>query len=197
MQLLGKIVRLQIQRAPLKVGEKPNRRYDPTPILPVDELTLTPQGGLARLPDGATLIDVHNTAHPQTRNNDNVNSLSIGFTAHYAEMRVRFGERVTLGCAGENILVETDRRIELDDVARGLVIQTANGVQVALTNVMVAAPCKPFTGYALGRTVDAATLKESLQFLDAGMRGFYVALAQNEPVTIAVGAQVFAAGTSG
>ena len=41
---LGKIVRLQIQRSPLKTGEKPNRVYDPSPILAVNELTLTPLG---------------------------------------------------------------------------------------------------------------------------------------------------------
>src|SRR5574337_1547489 len=40
---LGKIVRLQIQRSPLKIGEKPSRVYDPSPILAVAGLTLTPQ----------------------------------------------------------------------------------------------------------------------------------------------------------
>jgi hypothetical protein len=190
---LGRIVRLQIQRSPLKVGEKPNRRYDPWAILSVDTLTLTPTGAIARLADGTELLDVHNAAHPQTRNNNNVNPLSIGFTSHYAAMRERFGEKVVLGCAGENIIVETERLVELPEVERGIVIQAAyHSSLVALARVTVAAPCKPFTGYLLDKMVDAATLKSSLQFLDNGLRGYYLALAQVHPVSIAVGDQVFA-----
>ena len=41
---LGRIVNLQIQRSSLKLGEKPNRWFDPAPLLPVAELTLTPDG---------------------------------------------------------------------------------------------------------------------------------------------------------
>ncbi|HKC48881.1 MAG TPA: hypothetical protein VKB63_14860, partial [Gemmatimonadales bacterium] len=39
--------------------------------------------------------------------------------------------------------------------------------------LQVAHPCRPFTGWALGGTVESAVLKEQLQFLDDGMRGFY------------------------
>ncbi len=187
---LGKIIRLQIQRSPLKVGEKPNRHYDPSAILAVETLTLTPTGAIARLPDGAELLDVHNAAHPQTRNNDNENPLSVGFTGHYAAMRQKFGDKVVLGCAGENIIVEANGLTSLDQVAEGIAIQS-KGALVWLKGVMVAAPCKPFTGYLLDTLVDAATLKASLQFLDNGLRGYCVSLAQAEPVTIAVGDQVF------
>lgn len=187
---LGKIIRLQIQRAPLKVGEKPNRVYDPAPLLAMAELTLTPQGALVPQADGAALIDVHHAAHPQTRNSDNVNALSLGFTAHYADMRARFGEHLALGCAGENLLVEAAGRLALDELAGGVIIRKSDGTQISLTNLMIAAPCRPFAGYALGRTVDAAALKDALQFLDAGRRGFYCRLAQTEPVTVAVGDEV-------
>lgn len=188
---LGKIVRLQIQRSPLKVGEKPNRVYDPTPILVVGELILTPQGAVAHLPDGATLLDVHHAHHPQTRNSDGVNPLSVGFTAHYAAIRERYGDHVTDGCAGENIVIETEGRVMLDDLAGGVAIQPEGGNSTAWLRVnKVAAPCRPFSGFVTHVT-EAAVVKETLQFLDDGMRGFYCALAQTQPVTIAVGDGVF------
>jgi hypothetical protein len=37
----------------------------------------------------------------------------------------------------------------------------------------VAHPCRPFTGWALGKQVEPEELKQHLQFLDNGMRGFY------------------------
>src|SRR5689334_6720356 len=126
---LGRVVRLQVQRSKLKLGEKPNRVYDPAPLLAVNELTLTPEGALARLPDGGMVIDVHHAAHPDTRNLDRSNDLSVGFTPHYAAMRARFGEHLSDGCAGENILIETTGRVTLADIAGGLVFQPAAGGQ--------------------------------------------------------------------
>ena len=75
---LGRIVRLQIQRSRLKLGEKPNRVYDPAPILAVDELILTRDGALARLPDGGTLVDVHHAAHPETQVRDRLHLVVPG-----------------------------------------------------------------------------------------------------------------------
>ncbi|MGQ0602908.1 MAG: hypothetical protein ACT4QE_14590 [Anaerolineales bacterium] len=190
---LGKVVRLQIQRASLKVGEKPNRVYDPAPLLAVETLTFTPTGAEARLPDGAVLLDVHNARHPETKNNENENALSVGFTHHYELIRKQFGEHVLFGCGGENIIVETDRRVELNEVMRGLVIEKADGSRVSLTNIFVAEPCRPFAGYLLGRLVDGDTLKRSVQFLQNGMRGYYLRLAQTEPVNVAVGDVLLAA----
>lgn len=189
---LGKIVHLQIQRASLKTGEKPNRVYDPTPLLAVAALTLTPHGAEARLPDGAVLLDIHHARHPDTKNIENENALSLGFTHHYELIRRRFGEHVPFGCGGENILVETDRRVELGEVAGGLVIRTTDGAFVRLENVLVAEPCRPFASYLLGRRVDGDTLKASVQFLQAGMRGYYLRLAEDTPATVRVGDMVLA-----
>jgi len=189
---LGKIVHLQIQRAALKTGEKPNRVYDPAPLLAVGALTLTPHGAEAQLPDGTALLDIHNARHPETKNVENENALSVGFTHHYELIRRQFGEHVPFGCGGENIIVETGRRVELSDLAGGLIIQTANGALVRLENVLVAEPCRPFAGYLLGRRVDGDTLKASVQFLQAGMRGYYLRLAGDAPVTVRLGDAVFA-----
>jgi len=44
---------------------------------------------------------------------------------------------------------------------------------VRLKVLQVAHPCRPFTGWALGKQVEPEELKKHLQFLDNGMRGFY------------------------
>ena len=189
---LGRVVRLQIQQSKLKLGEKPNRYYDPAPLLSVDELTLTPEGALARTPDGGTLIDVHHPAHPETRNLDRTNDLSVGFTPHYTAMRARYGSHLVDGCAGENILIETTGRVTLADIAGGLVIQPASGGRpVRLQVVRHAPPCREFSGYA-SRSSEPEVIKETLQFLDEGLRGFYFALGNPVTVLVRVGDEVLA-----
>jgi hypothetical protein len=193
MHLIGPIIHLQIQRSSLKVGEKPNRVYTPEPLLAVPTLTLTPTGAEARLPSGEVLLDVHNAHHSHTKNNENENALSVGFTHHYEIIRQQFGEHIPFASGGENIIVETASRIELNAVAGGLLIQRADGSSIRLTNSLVAEPCRPFAGYLLGKMVDGETLKASVQFLQNGLRGYYVALAEAEPVEISVGDTVWAA----
>jgi hypothetical protein len=191
---LGRIVRLQIQRSKLKLGEKPNRVYDPAPLLAVDELTLTPQGALARLPDGGMLVDVHHVAHPATRNNGGQNDLSVGFTAHYAAMRAEYGDHLVDGCAGENILVEAAETVALERIAAGLVVRPAlGGALVRLHNVRVDLPCVEFSRYA-SRTVEAETIKRALQLLDHGRRGYYCTYEETGPALVAIGDEMFTLG---
>ncbi len=174
MRELGRIVRLQIQRSTLKTGEKPQRRYDPAPICPVDRLHVGPDGVLGADRNGAWMVDVHHRAHPATKNEDGEHGVSLGFSSHYALMRERFGDRITIGCAGENIIVETAGRIALEDLERGVTLLGKDGRELARLEVLqVAHPCRPFTGWALGGTVEADVLKEQLQFLDGGTRGYY------------------------
>ena len=174
MRELGRIVRLQIQRSSLKTGEKPTRVYDPARLLAVGHLAIGPDGVLGQAGDGAWLVDVHHRAHPQTKNEDGAHGVSLGFTSHYAAMRDRFGDRITVGCAGENIVVEADGRITFEDLARGVALLGDGGREVTRLEVLqVAHPCRPFSGWALGGMVESNVLKETLQFLDDGMRGFY------------------------
>jgi hypothetical protein len=173
MRELGRLVRLQVQRTTLKTGVKPERRYDPAPLLAVERLALSPDGALGAA-DGAWVVDVHHRAHPHTKNDDGRNGVSVGFTGHYAAMRERFGERLTLGCAGENLIAETPFPLRYEDVAQGFAIVGPDGAERARLRVLqVAHPCRPFTGWALGGMVETSVLKEHLQFLDDGMRGFY------------------------
>ena len=151
MRDLGRIVRLQIQRSSLKTGEKPTRVYDPAPLVPVDRLLIGPDGTLGEGPDGSWLVDVHHRAHPHTKNEDGAHGVSLGFTSHYALMRDRFGDRIMLGCAGENIIVETERRIAFEDLERGVTLLAGDGRELArLELLQVAEPCRPFSGWALG-----------------------------------------------
>jgi hypothetical protein len=174
MREIGRIVRLQVQRGSLKTGLKPDRVYDPAPILAVPRLAVTPDGVLGAGPDGAWVVDVHHRAHPETKNEDGEHGVSLGFTAHYGMMRARFGERLTLGCAGENIIVESDAVWRLDDLAAGLAVVDAAGTALlTLAVLQVAHPCRPFTGWALGSRVEPEALRGHLQFLDDGLRGFY------------------------
>lgn len=174
MRPLGSLIRLQIQRSTLKTGEKPNRCYDPAPLLPVDRLAVGPDGVLGAGADGSWMVDVHHRGHPVTKNEDGLHGVSVGFTTHYHAMRERFGDRLTLGCAGENLIAQTDRMLQFEDIAGGLAILAPDGTERVRLRVLKAAqPCRPFTGWALGGEVESQVLKESLQFLDGGMRGFY------------------------
>lgn len=189
MTPLGKIIRLQIQRLRLKLGEKPNQYYDPSALVAVNELRLTPQGAFA-IVNGETILDIHHTAHPHTRNSDGVNDLCIGFTSHYEAMRERYGDHLFDGCAGENILVAVSAREDLARLVSGLVIQNGDTASaVRLTDLMVALPCAPFSKFA-AKSDDPQTVKGALQFLDDGTRGFYCVV--NQEATIKVGDDVLA-----
>jgi hypothetical protein len=173
MRELGRLVRLQVQRSTLKTGVKPERRYDPAPLLAVERLALSPDGVMGAA-DGGWIVDVHHRAHPYTKNEDGLHGVSVGFTGHYAAMRDKFGPHLVTGCAGENLIAETAGRFGFDDVAAGLAIVGPDGQERARLKVLqVAHPCRPFTGWALRGTVESAVLKEHLQFLEDGMRGFY------------------------
>src|SRR6266436_1593834 len=53
-------------------------------------------------------------AHPVTKNEDGLHGISLGFTSHYEAMREHFGDRVAIGCAGENIIAASDRRFSYE-----------------------------------------------------------------------------------
>lgn len=173
--VLGPIVRLQIQRSSLKTGLPKMRRYDPAPLLALDRLWMGPDGAIGRV-NGTEIIDVHHRRHPNTKNDDGQHAISVGLTSHYREMQERYGDHMVVGCAGENIIVEHDRRLTLADVEKGLVALSPDGAERLRFRVLeVAHPCKPFSGFALGhKTVPPEELKATLQFLDEGTRGFRV-----------------------
>lgn len=192
---IGKIIRLQIQVKGLKVGEKPYRTYDTKSILSAPQLEVTAKGAQAIMPNGYTTIDVHHADHPDSKSMGD-NAISIGFTANYRSMRDRFGNHMWDGCAGENILIETDRSISLDVLARGLAFQLGSSDDYLwLGKIKVALPCVEFSRYSAKMPHaerDTATIKETLQFLDNGMRGYYSIPTNGDKVLIvSVGDRVY------
>lgn len=174
MRTIGTITRLQIQRGSLKTGQKPTRTYDPAPLLSVPILHVSADGALGGGLGDTWVVDVHHRSHPATKNEDGLHGISLGFTAHYDAMRDHFGDRIQLGCAGENIIATADRQFTYEELAGGVAILAPDGTErVRLRVLQVAHPCRPFTGWALGKQVEPEELKQHLQFLDNGMRGFY------------------------
>jgi len=194
MREIGLIKHVQLQLSSLKQGQRPQRYYDPAPLLVVERLRLAIGGVSTMSAEGVPIIDIHHADHPETKNSLGKNGISIGFTSHYCAMRDRYGAHLTDGCAGENILVESDQVWSIDDLGAGLVIQHADGRMVALDGLMVAAPCVEFSRFA-HLSADPLTsdqLRTTLQFLDGGMRGFYARLADGQAdADICTGDRVF------
>jgi len=195
MHEIGRIKQVQVQRSSLKLETHTSSYYDPTPLLVVESLKLTPDGIFGFTTNEKRVIDVHHVDHPMSRNHNGINGVSLGFTHHYETMRTQFGEHMVDGCAGENILIETDAIITLSDLGNRVAIQSEEtGELVYLTNLKVAAPCVEFSQYAAnhGLPLAAAPLKATLQFLHHGRRGFYAtAEAQETPVLVKAGDRVF------
>ena len=168
-ELVGEIVRLQVQRIPIKVK---GIAYLPGEILPVERASVDAWGMLG-WHEGAWVVDAHNRAHPSRRGGGR-RSLSIGFTGHYAVMAERFGN-APLGIAGENIIVDGPA-LWLADLGEGLVVDTSEG-EVLLERPRVAAPCAEFTSFMLGldSVAPVADIEDALADLHDGRRGFIVA----------------------
>jgi hypothetical protein len=133
------------------------------------------------------VLDVHNTLHPASKNQRGINDVSVGFTAHYAAIREHFGEHLTDGIAGENVLIQTSSRIEPEQVRGGLAIQTQAGALAVLENVVVAEPCVPFTRFCLRlRPADPSSpaVTDGVRWLREGMRGYYANYAGTEAAEV-------------
>jgi hypothetical protein len=185
-RLLGPIVLLQVQRQPLKGSG----RFDPGPILAVEEAWVGPLG-LAGRHGGAWVLDAHHAAHPAGRGGGG-RPLSIGFTGHYRLMGERFG-RVPLGIGGENLVVAAEGRLRLEDLAGEVVVRGADG-DLVFGGARVAAPSLQFTSFLLGldRVADRAEVADELVFLGEGMRGFVLGAAPGAmPRLVRLGDQVW------
>jgi len=193
MRAIGQVKQVQIQRGPLKRGNKPHRYYDPSPLLVVEHLQLTTQGVIGVTSEGEALTDVHHSAHPESRH-AGINGISLGFTSHYRAMREKFGAHLADGLAGENILVETTEEFSRAMPGGRVVIRgRENGGLIYLEQLVVAAPCVEFSHFALNElmSVSAATLREALIFLDHGRRGFYASFCGGEPFVVRAGDTFF------
>ena len=174
MELLGTVVRLQVQRSRLKPGPAGARVYDPAPLLEVPALEVGPRGVVGRSPDGPVL-DVHHADHPDTRNVRLVNGLSLLPRTSYDALRALYGDHLVDGSAGESLLLETAGPWTADDLAGTLRLETADGGVLELTDVVPAPPCVEFSRFCLRLPLGPVgpDVEQALVDLDDGARGFY------------------------
>jgi hypothetical protein len=188
-ELIGKIVRLQVQKVPIKIkGEA----YLPHEILSVESASVDAWGMLG-FHDGTWVVDAHHRSHPAARGGGR-RPLSVGFTGHYDKMAARFGS-APIGIAGENIIIDGPA-FALADLGEGLIVKTASGSVMSLERPSVAAPCIEFTSFMLGLETVAPRdeIDGPLADLHDGRRGFIVA-ADRHPTAevLKVGDEVFLA----
>jgi hypothetical protein len=201
--LIGRIVRLQVQREPLKDGPPARRTYDPAPLLDVSALLADADGCRGVNPDGEPVLDVHHRHHPRTRDPKGKAGLTFMSVADYDRLRADYGRHVVDGAAGESILLATDAPLTGRDLSAGVVVEagSADGepLLLPLSQVRPAAPCVEFSRWCLGLPKEAPvdqTIKAALIDLDGGARGFRaVALppSEGQAVVIRTGARVWAA----
>lgn len=172
MEILGTVVRLQVQRSRLKPGERGARVYDPSPLLEVDALELGPRGVLGLVGD-ERVLDVHHADHPDSRNVKLVNGLSLLPRAHAERMRAAYGPHLVDGAAGESLLLDTagpwaalEGPLELE----------VDGGWLVLTDPVPAPPCVEFSRFCLddlAAAADGEAVRNALAVLADGTRGFY------------------------
>lgn len=183
------VVRLQVQTGRLKPGKAPYRYYHPDRILQVTSLDVGPQGASSVASDGVRVIDVHNGAHPETRDPKGKAGLTLMGTGDYRRIQLRYGAHIADGIAGESILVDAPDGLAGMSVTSAR-LHTASGI-IDLRSVRVAGPCVEFSRFCLGEEMSASVsgdVREALEFLDGGMRG-YRAVA-NSPGTVRLGDEV-------
>ncbi len=188
---IGRVVRIQVQREPLKV---PHGYYDPAYLtaVPAAELGVD---GVVGIDPGGPIVDAHHRRHPRTRGGGN-RALSVGFTGHYVAMARRFGDRVAPGIAGENLIVDGPP-LRMNDLTGGLIVVTGSGEEIALAPLRPAAPCREFTTFLLGgrQPRPRDEIAEELAFLSEGTRGFIASVEHLDgTAVVSVGDEVYLAG---
>ena len=171
--------------------------YDATRLVQVDRLEISPLGIEATLPNGEHVLDIHHINHPGKEYDDD-DLVCIAFTSHYEAMRARFGSKMVDGIAGENIIIAYDEEVWPEDLGQQIIIENAkSGQRLRLEMTSHANPCQEFSQFALGNQYEkppAAVMKETLQFLENGRRGFlYIMPEGQESATVQPGDKMFVA----
>jgi len=195
IQDLGRVKLVQVQPSGLIIDTPSGDFYDATRRVEVEKLIITALGIEADTLNGEHVLDIHHINHPDKAYKDDL--ISIGFTSHYAAMRERFGEHMEDGVAGENIIIEYDREVWMEDLGQQIIIENVEtGQQIKLDVLRFAAPCNEFSHFAANsqhEQLPVGELKNTLQFLNKGRRGFLLALADGqETATVQAGDRVFA-----
>jgi hypothetical protein len=186
MRELGHVKLVQVQPSGLIIETPSGHFYDASRRLEVDSLQITSLGIEATTPEGEHGLDIHHISHPG-KAYDNNDLVSIGFTSHYEAMRTQFGEHMVDGIAGENIVIDYEDEVWSEDLGKRIAIENQDSGHMALLDlVSFAAPCDEFSHFAARNQherLPAAKLKETLQFLGNGRRGFLLVLSEGQEAT--------------
>jgi MOSC domain-containing protein YiiM len=180
---LGTIKLVQLQPNGLIIEKPSGYFYDESRRVEVDQLLINKKGIEATTPNGEHILDIHHLDHPDKEYDDD-DLVCIGFTSHYDKMRERFGEHMVYGSAGENIIIEFPEQVWLEDLGDKLAIENQDtGQLLVLEQIQVAAPCEEFSHFAAQKQdqrLPTSELKDILQFLSDGRRGFLLVLPEGQ-----------------
>jgi hypothetical protein len=195
---LGRVKLVQLQPSGLIIETPSGKFYDASRRLEVDRLHITSLGIEATTPEGKRILDIHHISHPD-KAYDNDDLVCIGFTSHYEAMRTRFGEHMVDGIAGENIIIEYQEEVWSEDLGKHIAIENQDtGHRALLDLVSFASPCREFSLFAAGSQHEqfpADKLRDTLQFLGNGRRGFLLTLSDGqEAALVRRGDKVFVVG---
>lgn len=174
MEVIGTVVRLQVQRSRLKPGPATTRVYDPAPLLEVVALDVGPRG-VVGVTDSGPMLDVHHADHPDSRNRRLTNGLSLLPRAHYVALRKRFGAHLVDGIAGESMLLDTPSGWDAEGPGgETLLLETADGGRLELSEVAPMPPCIEFSRWCLRRPVGPVDdeVQAAMAALGDGARGY-------------------------
>ncbi len=188
---LGTVAILQVQRQPLKQNGSNGRVYVPEGIVRVVSLAITDRGVVGYTVSGDPIQDSHHADHPESRFRGE-NAISVGFLPHYESLRQEFGSHLVDGIAGENILVASELAPTMADLAGVLRFDNPDGSSIECSCLKAMAPCDEFSHFArrASTRLHAAVLKETLQFLDGGRRGFTLRLKKRGEAILSSGARL-------
>ena len=177
MRQIGKIIQLQVQQEALKKGEGPDRSYDAGGILVVPAARLSSDGVTGIFGD-REIHDVHHSQHPRSKHRRS-SAISFNVSENYDRISRQFQFEQVVGYGGENLIIELVEGVDLAGILGNpemtLLIGTMRRPQGMMTGIKVAKPCVPFSEYVLNQETkpSAELIKDTLQFLDDGMRGYY------------------------
>ncbi|MBC8335203.1 MAG: MOSC domain-containing protein [Anaerolineales bacterium] len=193
---LGRVKLVQLQPSGLIIETPSGDYYDVSRRVEVDRIQITSNGIEATTPDGEHVLDIHHLDHPDKAYDDD-DLVCIGFTSHYEAMRKKFGDHMVDGSAGENIIIEYDQEVWEEDIGQQLAIENMeSGERMLLEFVSYATPCAEFSHFAADSQdmpLEKEKLKETLQFLHKGRRGFLLVMRGDQQTAIVqAGDRVFA-----
>ena len=195
LQYLGTVKLTQLQPIGLIIQRPSGYFYDHTRLMSADRLIITPSGIETFTPDGKRVLDIHHLEHPD-KAYENDDLICIGFTSHYAAMRARFGDHMQDGAAGENIIIECQEEIWPEQLGQQIAIENnGTGSFAYLDVIRFAAPCEEFSHFAANskeKRLPAKELKDVLQYLGNGRRGFLLVLGDGQgTITVQSGDKVY------